>query len=246
MKLKVICIITLLSISSLVAQPLKLVTFEYPPYEYTKDGKVTGMAVDIVKLVFKDMNQPISIEVLPWSEGINYIKDGKRDGIFTAFKNPEREKFADYSDVLIPQIISFFVRKDSGIVYTNNLDDLSSLNVGVVRGFSYGKLFDESLQNKTYKSIKIANNADEVFKLLTSGEVDIIPFNKYGGLHILKNQNKLGEVKELSKKLKMVSSYMAFSKKNNHSKTRDDFNKSLKKIKSQGEYRKIIKSYFSK
>jgi hypothetical protein len=53
MKLKVICIITLLSISSLFAQPLKLVTFEYPSYEYIQDGKVTGIVIDIVKLVFK-------------------------------------------------------------------------------------------------------------------------------------------------------------------------------------------------
>ncbi len=39
----------LLSSSTVWADTFKLVTFEYPPYEYTENGETKGMAVEIVR-----------------------------------------------------------------------------------------------------------------------------------------------------------------------------------------------------
>ncbi len=96
-------IITFCWITNLSAQPLNLVTSTLPPFAYMEDEKLKGVAVKIVKMVFKEMKQDISIEVMPWARAILYVKEGKRDAIFTAYKNPIREKFSDYSkEVLIP------------------------------------------------------------------------------------------------------------------------------------------------
>jgi len=237
-----ICILT----SSLFARTLNLVTLEYPPYEYTHKGEVKGMAVDIVKMIFKQMNQPITIEVLPWARAIKYIKEGERDAIFTAFKNPKREIFADYSSILMPQIVSLFVRSGSDIQYEENLSELSKYSIGVVRKVSYGKLLDDAITNKVFKRVDVVNDGTQNFKRLIKRRVDIVASNKYGGLHILKQLGKSDEVKELPKQLQIVPSYIAFSKKRNLLVIKDKFNRILKKLKKNGTYQKIIETHLKK
>ena len=237
-------IITVLLSSNLYAQTLKLVTLEYPPYEYTHKGKVKGMAVDIVKLIFREMNQPITIEVLPWARAIKYIENGDRDAIFTAFKNSTREKFADYSTELIPQTVSLFVRKDSTIKFEGDLAELSSYSIGVVRKVSYGKLFDNAVSLKILTKIEPVNDGTQNFRRLLKGRVDMVVSNQYGGLHILKQLGKSDEVVELQTILQSIPSYIAFSKKRNLSDIRDKFDTILKKLKEDGRYQKIINSYF--
>jgi len=229
------------------AKPLNLVTLEYPPYEYTQNGEIKGMAVDIVKLIFKEMNQPITIEVLPWARAIRYIKEGKRDAIFTAFKNSKRETFADYStSVLMPQVVSLFVKKGSSIKYEGEFNEFSQYSIGVVRKVSYGKLLDEALSNNIFKRVDAVNDGTQNFKRLLKGRIDIIASNKYGGMYILKQLGKLDEVTVLPEQLQAVSSYIAFSKKRNLTHIRDKFDVILKRLKKDGTYSKILDSYFNK
>ena len=228
----------------LAAKSLNLVTFEYPPYEYTYNGEIKGMAVDIVKLIFKEMNQPISIEVLPWARAIKYIKSGERDAIFTAFKNQKREKFADYSAELIPQTVSLFVRKNSMIKFESDLTELSSYSIGVVRKVSYGKIFDNAVSNNVLTKIEPVNDGTQNFRKLLKGRIDIVVSNRYGGLHILKKLGKLDEVVELPKSLQSVPSYIAFSKKRNLLDIRDKFDIILKRLKEDGTFAKMLESYF--
>jgi len=232
--------------SVLFVKPLNLVTFEYPPYEYTQNAELKGMAVDIVKLVFKEMEQPITIEVLPWARAISYIKEGKRDAIFTAFKNPQREKFADYSTVLIPQVVSLFVRKDFSLEYNGDLNKISDVRIGVVRKVSYGKLFDKAVSDKLLKKIEPVNDGTQNFRRLLSGRIDVVVSNTDGAFFILNQLNQAHNISELSPKLQAVPSYMAFSKKRNLLEIRDKFDFILNKLKKDGTYRKIIESYSKK
>jgi len=248
MKLKknVFCILIFIFTTSLFAESLRLVTFEYPPYEYTQNGEVKGIAIDIIKFIFKEMNQPITIEVITWQKAIYNIKEGHSDAIFTFYKNSEREKLLDYSEVLIPQSISLFVRKNSPITYNGNLNELSRLKIGVVKKVSYGKLFDDAMKNNVFKRTTSVNLVEHNFQKLFNRRVDVVPSNKYVGLYILKKLGKSDEVKELPNILETVSSHIAFSKKRKLSSLRDKFDVILRRIKTDGTYIEIIESYLKK
>jgi len=246
----IICMSMLLMsiyLSNLNAQTLRLVTFEYPPYEYTDKGELKGMAVQVVKMIFKQMNQDITIEVLPWARAIKYIEDGSRDGIFTAYKNPDREKFADYSkEVLMPQTVSFFVKKGRNISYDGDLNKLSSYSIGVVRKISYGQKLDAAIENNGFKRVEPVNDVTQNFRKLIKGRIDIIPNSKYGGYHILKKLNQTNEVSVLPVNIQSVPSYMAFSKKKNLTHIRDKFDKILRELKKNNTYSNVLKNYFQK
>ncbi|NQY94537.1 MAG: transporter substrate-binding domain-containing protein [Campylobacteraceae bacterium] len=240
-------ILFLAFLSNVYAKPLQLVTLEYPPYEYTEDGKLKGMAVEVVKIIFKEMNEDITIEVLPWARAIRYIEDGSRDAIFTAYKNPVREKFADYStEILMPQIVSFFVKKGSSIVFDGDFNALSQYSMGVVRKISYGQKLDLAIKNKIFKRVENANDVTQNFRKLIKGRIDIIPNSKYGGYHILKKLNQVGEVDELPVNIQSVPSFIAFSKKRNLKDIRDKFDVILKRLKKDGTYLQILQNYSKK
>ncbi|MDO6528040.1 transporter substrate-binding domain-containing protein [Motilimonas sp. 1_MG-2023] len=118
-------LLTIFLASTSFAQKLDLVTLQYPPYQYESAGEVKGIAVDIVKEAFGRLGIQAEIRVLPWSRAIRYIEQGQADAIFTAFKTPEREKFADYShEILLWQTISLFVRSDSTLEFNGDLETL--------------------------------------------------------------------------------------------------------------------------
>jgi len=240
-------ILSIVMYSNIYAQTLRLVTLEYPPYEYSENGKLKGMAVEVIKIIFKEMKQDISIEVLPWARAIRYIEEGNRDAIFTAYKNPTREKFADYSsEVLMPQVVSFFVKKGSTITFNGDFGKLSQYSIGVVRKVSYGQKLDLAIKSGTFRRIEEANDGTQNFRKLIKGRIDMIPSNKYGGYHILNRLGEINEVEELPINIQSVPSYLAFSKKRNLKDIRDKFDVILKRLKEDGTYLKILESYSKK
>ena len=224
---------------------LRLATLEFPPYEYTENGEIKGSAVEVVKEAFKRMGQPIKIDVYPWVRAIKMIEAGEVDAIFTAYKTSEREAFADYSnEVLMPQIVSIFVRKDSKIVFDGDLSKLSSLKFGVVRSLSYGDKLDGAFKSRMLPNVEDVAEGEQNFLKLINSRVDLVPSNKYVAVDILNKMKKTGELKELSPAVQTIPSYIAFSKKKNLSKTRDDFDEVLRKMKSDGTYDRIISDFF--
>ena len=229
------------------ATALELVTLQYPPYEFLEGGEVQGVAVEIVQEVFNRMKVPIKITLHPWDQSLAMIQKGEADVIFTIFKTPEREAFADYShEVLMPQVVSLFVTKDSHIVFDGDLNKLSRFTFGVVRTVSYGSLFDDAVKNGVIWSIETSETGEENMKKLLQGHCDILVSNRYGALHILKKTNKIDHVRELTPAIQSVPSYIAFSKKRSLTTLRDEFDKILRNMKDDGTYDKIISSYFDK
>ena len=227
------------------ARTLELVTLQYPPYEYEEDGELKGFVVDIIHAVFQRMDQPINITLLPWARALQMIEDGTADAIFTAYKTPERELFADYSnEILMPQVISLFVRQGSPITFNGDLAELKQYTFGAVRGVSYGRVFDEAVEQAIIEQPDLAATGEINMEKLIAGRFDILVSNKYGGLHILQKMGALNQVRELTPEVESLPSYIAFSKKQNLSDFRDRFDEVLVELKTDGTYDWIINHHF--
>jgi polar amino acid transport system substrate-binding protein len=225
-------------------EPLRLVTLQYPPYEFEEQGEVKGIAVEIVEEAFRRMQQPIRIELLPWAKALKQVKNGKADAVFTAFKTQEREKFADYSrEILINQTVSLFVRKDSKVIFDGDLEKLGRYKFGVVQNISYGKIFDDAVRNGYIQPIDVAETGQMNMQRLMEGRFDILISNRYGAFYILKKLDKLDRVKELTPAMESVPSYIAFTKKKDLVPVRNTFDSTLREMMNDGTYEKILRSY---
>jgi polar amino acid transport system substrate-binding protein len=223
----------------------RFVSLEYPPYEYTDNGIIKGIAVEIVKETFKIMGHEVKIEIWPWARSIEMLKNGDVDGIFTFFKTPEREDFALFSkESIISQKISLWVHKDSDIVFNGDLSSLQKYSFGVVRKTSYGAKFDTAAKNRALKIIE-SYTIRECINQLANNRIDIWVSNHDGAVFELKKNGKYRDVKELTPLIQDTPSYVAFSKKRNLEGLRNDFDKALGQLKKSGRYDRIIKEYLN-
>lgn len=225
------------------AATYRFVTLEYPPYEYTENGVIKGVAVDVIKETFKLMGHEVKIEVWPWARSIEMIKNGDADGIFTFFKNPEREAFVHFSkEAVVQQKIALWVRKDSGITFDGDLSHLRNYRIGVVRKTSYGDRFDNAVKKGTLK-ITESYTINEAIKLLVNKRIDVWVSNYHGAVFELKKSGIFMEVRELQPSLQDSAAYVGFSKKRNLASLRNQFDTALAKLKTSGRYDAIVKAY---
>ena len=73
------------------AQALRIVTAEEPPTNYTRDGMLTGITVDIVRELLLRQGLKTPIEVYPWARAYSIARQAPNVMIFTAARTAERE-----------------------------------------------------------------------------------------------------------------------------------------------------------
>ncbi len=228
------------------ADTLSVVTLHYPPYAYEENGEVKGFSADLLKEVFRRMDIPMQIKVLPWKRALKMVKDGKADAVFLAFKTEDREKFADFpEEVFITEPTSLFVRKDSDITWDGELSSMSTYKFARPLGYSSGTDFDNAVKNGVIPHIEGSGSPQITIRKLIKRRVDILVANRYVILDELKKMDKVGEIKELKPVINEDPSYLAFSKKRDMKATIKKYNEVIKQMKDDGSYQKIIDDFFS-
>ncbi|OHD12340.1 MAG: hypothetical protein A2086_08895 [Spirochaetes bacterium GWD1_27_9] len=151
------------------AEELKVYTEESPPLNFTKNGVLTGQAVEIVKEILNRINSNITIQVVPWARGYNELLSNKNIILFSTTRTEEREKlFKWVGPVGVNQWI-FYAKKDSNIVI-KSLEDAKNVK-------SIGTYIDDVrekflVQNGFLNIESVNNNALNVKKLI-KGRIDL-------------------------------------------------------------------------
>jgi len=240
---KRIVMVLLLFGFALLAREYQLVTLDYPPYQYEENGKVKGLATEIIKEVFHRMGDDVKISIYPWKRSLELVKNGSADAVFTVYHTTEREAFLDYcAEVLIQQKTAIFVLRNSKVKYSGHLEDLQSESFGVVLGVNYGDKFELFTKKNQPKIASYYDGLSNMRGMLT-GLHSITVSNVLGATTILKSMNKESQVKMLEPVLQDIASYLAFSKAAKLTNIRDKFDKTLKQMKADGTYKKIISKY---
>lgn len=232
-------LLTTLICSPAVAAHYDFVTFDFPPLEYeNKDNRAEGVAVDIVRRVMNDLGHEVTIRVLPWPRALEMVRTGRADAIFTAYKNPAREKFLDYSrEILIPQAVFFYTRDGSDAYFDGNVESIQGAIVGIVSTISYGQVFDAY---KPFLRLDKANKLEHSFLKLMRGRIDLVPCNQYVAEYTMKKMGLSDSVIRQQQALEYIPSYIAFSKQRNLPVLRDKFDRRLKAMKAIGEYPELF------
>ncbi|WP_076590151.1 substrate-binding periplasmic protein [Vibrio ostreicida] len=230
------------------SEPLQLVTLEYPPYIEVEEGQVSGVATEVVAYIFYHLDVPVEITVLPWARALNMVKRGRADAIFTAFKNPERETFADYSqNVLFLQNISLMSLAERNYDPEEVLaGDASSITLCVVNGVSYGKRMDKKIATGEFKLVFQKNSMAECAHLVRTKRADLWVNNEFGARSVLVTEGLEQDIKVLTPAIEATPSYIAFSKARQHQALVAKFDSVLSEMKRDGRYESMIYDYFAR
>lgn len=240
--------LSVLSSMALVAKPIELVTLDYPPYVIEQDGQLSGVAIELVESVFSELGVSISIEVLPWARALSNVQFGRSDAVFTAFKNPTREAFADYSQqVLFTQNISLVVKSGSPLNSARFVQsDVSDIAICAVNRVSYGPEMDTLLAERRFRTIFWRNKTTDCARLILAERADVWVNNDFGARSILASEQMETQLEILSPPIEATPSYIAFSKLRNQQALRDRFDQVLREMKQDGRYEALIDAYFER
>lgn len=222
-------------------EPLRVVTFDYPPYIKQARHGAQGLAVDIVNEAFLRMGRPVSIQFYPWARIVKMTEEGDADGLFTIKKTAARSATMLFPQKpLIRQDYVFFVLKDSETRFDGQFSSMADARIGVVYTTSYGPRFDEAVRKGEFKKLDPASNYVLTFRKLLGKRVDAVICSRLVGLEILKNMNAAERVQISGPAVETVASYLSFTLKKDHSGLAAELDRTIDAMEKDGTIKAIF------
>ena len=210
----------------------------YPPFEFTQNGKLVGIDVDLINAIAKDQDFNIEIEQMDFSGIIPAMQAKMLDiGMGGMSITDKRKETVDFSDPYFAAGVSLVVADNNQDI--NSLDDLSGKKV-VVKNGTVGAAFANSHNDEYGYSIIQVSDSASMFQEVTNGTADALmedyPVISYaiatGGL----------KLKTVGERL-TGDNYGISVLKGNNDELLEKINDGLANLKENGEYEKIIATY---
>jgi polar amino acid transport system substrate-binding protein len=169
--IRMLVLANMLAVSSLqAAEPVRIATHDQAPYgTYAPDGSFDGVAVKVMKCVFKRMKRDVSIEVFPWARAQYMAENSEVDGFFPATMKPERLVWAEASEVIADQKWVWYLPAANKLE-PGSADFKSSAKVGAHLGSNRLKM----LEDEKFNVVAKPPTDEQLLLMLASGRVDAI------------------------------------------------------------------------
>ncbi|GMT49987.1 MAG: hypothetical protein IEMM0008_1526 [bacterium] len=188
-------------------QSFRIITEEFPPYNYTENGKITGISTEIMREILKRLKYPDNIEIISWTDGYNLILNNDNMILFSTTKSSQRKKLFKWVGPLVPNNVVFFARKGSGMP-VNSLDDAKNIKkIGVYKD-DFG---EQLLKGKGFTNLdSVIDNKENVQKLV-DGKIDLWAINELTGKYLAQQVGLADKIENVFL-VNEAEMYIAFSK----------------------------------
>lgn len=191
---------------------LVLLTENFPPYNMAKNGKnfaqdenIHGIAVDIVREIFKRADITYSLTLrFPWERIYKLALEKPGYGVFVMARLPEREKLFKWVGPIGPDDWVLLAKADSTIAL-DSLDQARRYKIGAYKGDAIA----ETLDKQGLKPIVVLRDQDNARKLL-NGQIDLWATGDPAGRYLARQEG----VSDLKTVLRFNSAelYLALNK----------------------------------
>ncbi|EPP5808852.1 ABC transporter substrate-binding protein [Vibrio sp. IRLE0018] len=167
------CLLATTSLAKSDLQAITYLTEEYPPYNFTEEGELRGIAVDLLVAASAIAMQPVTkedISVQPWARAYRSALIDKHTVLFSMTRTKLRENLFNWVGPISSTRIVVMAKKDAQIVI-NRSSDLVQYRIGVIRDDVGEQLLLElgvprnSMQESSYASTL----AEQLYK----GRIDL-------------------------------------------------------------------------
>ena len=214
-----------------------IMTEEYPPYNYTQDGKLTGLSTEVLLAVAEKVGHPADVKVLPWARAYGLIQ--KKDGqiLYSMTRTEARESLFKWVGPVAENKWVFFAKKGSGVT-VGSLDDAKK--VGKV-GTYKDDAAESFLKAQGFTNLDSVLNDEQNVPKLVAGRINLWIVGELQGIYKAKKKGVSDKLEKVFD-VKNTELYIAFSKN-----TPDDviaqWQAALDSMKADGSYETIVKKY---
>jgi len=238
-KLAISVFLVLLFLTNVVcAQELTIITEEYPPISFKKEGVITGSSAEVVREILRRLKHPDNIRMLPWARGYNLLKTQENVALFSTARTQERESQFHWVGPLCVSRNGFYAKKGSGI-QINSLEDAK--RVGAIATYKEDAR-EQMLKSWGFTNLDSSSSGASNLKKLLSGRVDLWFYDNIGQSLLVKEVGvDPGDI-ELVYPVVEVGLYIAFSK-GTPKKIVEKWQETLGDMKRDGVFRKISRKW---
>ena len=216
-----------------------------PPFAWEEDGQIYGLLPDIAReVVEKGMGIKVSVHLHPWKRSQHLVQQGILDAHIT--NGPLREEWAEHGqEVVLMLQVKPFVKKDGPkfgeLKKIETIEDLRPYSLVQHRGAQWDQ---KNLVDKKFK-VHLVADYDTMFKLLAKGRGDVVAFEAYMARHVIKNLELSDQIVELDASFtgEGFPFHLVVGKKSPFKKIIPQFDDTLRQMKQDGSFQKILDKY---
>lgn len=162
--------LSLAALSPARAGIVHFVTEEYPPFNFTRDGAISGISVDQVHAIARAAGLDYTVEIMPWARAIALAEHQPMHCAFTATHTEERHDRFRWVEPLVQDVMVLMKRKGSDVA-ARTLEEATKLRIGAQRDdFAVGLL-----TARGFRDLDLAADIDITLGKLLSGRIDLMP-----------------------------------------------------------------------
>lgn len=215
----------------------KIMTEEYPPFNYSEDGNITGLSSEVTLEIAKRIGHPTDVEMLPWARAYGLIQ--QKDGLilYSMTRTEAREDLFKWVGPVAANKWVLFAKKGSG-VSVSSLDDAKK--VGKI-GTYKDDAAESFLKAEGFSNLDSVLNDEQNVPKLMAGRINLWIVGELQGIHKAKKKNVSDQLEKIFD-VKDTQLYIAFSK-NTPDSDIAVWQKALDEMKADGTYDAILKKY---
>ncbi|GAB3186473.1 substrate-binding periplasmic protein [Hydrogenophaga aquatica] len=218
-------------------ETIRILTEEYPPFNYTDKGKVTGLATEVVQAVLKEIGIEGQIQSLPWARAYETAQNSENVLLYAVHRSKEREKLFKWIGPIMPTNFYLFAWKSRNL-HVSDLRQAQTLQIGTVNQ-DIGEQFLIQQGFLPGRNLQSSGKYEQNYEKLKLGRIDLWVMNELSAYHIARQSGddpsrvlqKVLFIPELSGN----GNYMAFGLKTSDALV-ERFRKGLETIKKNGTY----------
>lgn len=171
-------------------EPIRVVTEELPPYSMTVNGKLGGMATELVQAVLDEIGEKSSIQSMPWARAYDTALNGRNVLIYSIARTPAREALFHWIEPIVTG--HWYLYSTNPNLHLRNLDEARQYQVATVKD-DVGEQYLLSQGFEIGKNLQSSNRYDLNYEKLRMGRVDLWIVNKLNADYIIRQHGQAPE-----------------------------------------------------
>ena len=213
----------------------------FSPYSFIKNGVVSGINIDLISAVSKQLNISVTFKIMPWQRLLQNIAANKIDCATAFFKTSTRvNNMVFMEEPLSITDYTLFIHKKNAHKY-KSLIDFDGTSIGVNRGFKTMPEFENAVYQYNINKYEVGDEQQSFQMLSTFRLQGVLTDNTVGMFNI--KELDLHDIVPLKPPFKSIPVFLVFSKKNKGLGLVKKFDQALIALKQDGTYQKIIDKY---
>jgi len=218
---------------------LAVYTEDLPPYNFVKEGRVTGFSVDLVREIMRRVSTIAPIQVVPWSRGYQKALEEPNVALFSTVRSAQRETLFKWVGPIATNENAFYARAGSDITLTT-LDDAKKMeSIGTYQD----DVNEQFLRKNGFTNLYSHSNPLAILRNLLAGRIQLAIMDKLSVSQLLRQAGLQSDaIKPVLTTRNTAFLYVAFSQQTPDALTQL-WQDALDSIHEDGTFARIYQSW---